>query len=193
VNDAELEIVVQALVSQGAPASHLARVARLHELCSKSSSVSALCLVGSYAKGCGDRISDLDLVTLVEDQAASAFISSAHGFLSGDEVLNSYAGTHPAGGSFRRYVYLDFSSCELHAFNLPTAFRLKMPYLTVWNPHNVLETVVSDGPSPKHEDFEAYQHGDEGLIWELVDCIKWLHRGRTALAKSYLQKLVAKL
>jgi hypothetical protein len=34
-----------------------------------------------------------------------------------------------------------------------------------------------------------YPHGDDGLIWELVDCIKWLSRGRRPLAKDYLVKL----
>jgi hypothetical protein len=50
-----------------------------------------------------------------------------------------------------------------------------------------------EGLAPTHEDFEPYPHGDDGLIWELVDCIKWIKRGRVELAKSYLRKLGAKL
>jgi len=50
----------------------------------------------------------------------------------------------------------------------------------------------SRGTAARHEDFEAYQHGDAGLMWELFDCIKWIKRGRMELAKNYLQKLVRK-
>jgi hypothetical protein len=52
---------------------------------------------------------------------------------------------------------------------------------------------VTDGPPPPHETFEAYPHGDAGLIWELVDCIKGLKRGRVQLTKDYLRKLADRL
>ncbi|KIS91663.1 hypothetical protein H333_13250, partial [Vibrio parahaemolyticus 12315] len=32
-----------------------------------------------------------------------------------------------------------------------------------------------------------------GLIWELLECIKWLSRGKNELAKSYPKKLADKL
>jgi catechol 2,3-dioxygenase-like lactoylglutathione lyase family enzyme len=51
---------------------------------------------------------------------------------------------------------------------------------------------VVDGEPVQHADFAAYEYGDEGLVWELVDCIKWLSRGRSELARHHLTKLVAK-
>ena len=50
---------------------------------------------------------------------------------------------------------------------------------------------VEEAP-PRYEDFEAYQHGDAGLMWELFDCIKWTKRERMEFAKNYPQKLVRK-
>jgi hypothetical protein len=50
---------------------------------------------------------------------------------------------------------------------------------------------VVEGEPIRHEDFAAYEYGDEGLIWELVDCIQWLSRGRNELAKQHLAKLAA--
>jgi len=107
-------------------------------------------------------------------------------------AVSWYSGTHGSRGSFRKYVYLDFASCELHAFDLPTDFKLRRPYIAVWDPRNLLETCVVEGEAPGQEEFDAYQHGDEGLVWELVDCIKWLRRGRVTLTKDYLRRLVAK-
>ena len=89
--------------------------------------------------------------------------------------------------------YLDFASCELHAFNQRATFKLRRPYLSVWNPQGLLETLEVDEEPPRHETFEPYPHGDPGLIWELVDCIKWLRRGRTTLAKTYLVNLARDL
>lgn len=67
------------------------------------------------------------------------------------------------------------------------------PYLPIWDPANLLASYVVDGEPIRHEDFAAYEYGDEGLIWELVDCIKWLCRGRNELAKNHIKKLAAKM
>lgn len=90
-------------------------------------------------------------------------------------------------------MYLDFASCELHAFELPTEFVLRRPCIVLWDPQYRVNALIGAGEPVRHEDFEPYPHGDTGLIWELVDCIKWLRRGRVDLAKDYLRKLVARL
>jgi hypothetical protein len=95
--------------------------------------------------------------------------------------------------AFRKYIYLDASSCEFHAINELSAFRLRHPFWAVWNPVQHLDAMVVPEPPPRHEDFTPYPHGDDGLIWELYDCIKWLRRGRTTLAKDYLLKLSTSL
>jgi hypothetical protein len=51
--------------------------------------------------------------------------------LGRQEVLHQFTGTHPAGGSFCKLVYLDFSSVEFHVFEPGTSFRLKRPFLPV--------------------------------------------------------------
>jgi hypothetical protein len=180
------------LISQHAPDSHLARMTALCALAASDPACRAIALVGSYAKGSGDRISDLDLVAFTAAGHCQDFSDAAHRFLASPQVLDGFGGTHPTG-TFRKYVYLDFSSCELHAFDLPSPFRLRHPYRPVWDPDGLLAQQVVDGAPVRHEDFVAYEHGDAGLIWELVDCIKWLKRGRAELAKHHLRKIVARL
>ena len=148
-------------------------------------------LVGSYAGGNGDRVSDLDLVAIAERGKAPEVLRAAHEVLGRNDVLNKFTGTHPSGGCFWKLVYLDFTSVEFHVFEPGTPFRLKRPYLSVWDPGNLVSAYVVDGEPVRHTDFAAYEYGDEGLIWELVDCIKWLSRGRNELAKHHLAKLVA--
>lgn len=181
------------LARQGAPASHLQRIDALVELIERSSTCVALALVGSYAAGSGDRISDLDLVAFVERGCARSFVDEADQILSSSDVFDQFHGEHADQGCFRKYVYLDFSSCELHAFEVSTTFRLHRPFTAVWNPRDFLSTLTVDGPPPRHEDLNAYTHGDAGLTWELFDCIKWLKRGRRQLTRDYLRKLVAGL
>jgi predicted nucleotidyltransferase len=181
------------LSAQGAPASQLRRLAGLRALCAADGRCLAAALVGSFAKGCGDRISDLDLVVFVAAGQAQQVLAAADALLRTGEVLDQFGGSHGEAGCFRKVVYLDFTSCELHVFDASAGFRLRRPYVAVWDPQDVLAQFVDEGEPVRHEDFEAYEYGDDGLLWELVDCIKWLKRGRAQLAKQHLRKLVAKI
>lgn len=168
----------------------MTRLLALRSLCERSSECVALALVGSFAGQSGDRISDLDLAAFVSPGTEAAFLQRAHELLAADELLSEYGKVHPGRVALRKYVYLDFTSCEFHAFSLHTPFRLRRPFIPVWDPAEFLATLVVDEPAPLHETFEAYQNGDEGLIWELIGCVKWMRRGRKQLAKDYLRKLV---
>jgi hypothetical protein len=184
-------VLLSTLRRQCAPESHLARLANLVSLAEADSRLLALFLVGSYAKGVGDRVSDLDLVAIASSGHGESVLQAGHELLSRSEMLNQFAGTHPGGGSFWKLVYLDFSSVEFYVFEPGTTFRLKRPYLSVWDPTNLRTSLVAEGEPIRQTDFAAYEYGDEGLIWELVDCIKWLSRGHNELAKDYIRKLAA--
>jgi hypothetical protein len=178
------------LETQGAAPSQLPRLAALRSLCEQSDECLALVLVGSFAQGKGDRLSDLDLAAFVKDGHESGFLRKARGILDAEPVLYQYGVSRPGEVAFQKYVYLDASSCEFHSFSEHATFRLRPPYVAVWNPVGYLEKLVVQELPPRHEDFIPYPHGDDGLIWELYDCIKWLRRGRASLAKDYLRKLV---
>lgn len=189
-----LQSITDALRAQGAPDSQLRRIQGLHELATQETALRALFLVGSFAKGTGHRISDLDLVALVDSGHEQRILDLAEPCLDeGTPRLNHFVGRHREIGAFRKTVYLDFSSVELHTFRQGAGFRLYQPYLTVWDPDDLAASCKAEGEPIKHEDFEPYEYGDAGLIWELVDCIKWLARGRTELAKRYLVRLGQKI
>src|SRR5664279_666171 len=181
------------LREQHAPESHLARLTELVSLAENNPHVLALFLVGSYAKGAGDRVSDLDLVAIASPGHGKSVLQAAHELLSRSEVLNQFTGTQLAGGLFWKLVYLDFSSVEFHVFETGTTFRLKRPYLSVWDPTHLGTSLIAEGEPICQEDFAVYEYGDEGLIWELVDCIKWLSRGRNELAKNHIRKLASEI
>lgn len=179
------------LRQQQAPASHLARVRDLVDLAARDSRLQAIALVGSYAKGVGDRLSDLDLAAFVSPGAAGDVLQAAQALLGRAEVLNRFGGHYGSSGCFCKWVYLDFSSVEFHVFEPESPFRLRRPWLPLWDPQQLLQHLEVEGEPIRHEDFAAYEYGDDGLIWELVDCIKWLSRGRNALARQHLIKLAA--
>ena len=188
-----IEDIPTRLAAQCAPASHFARIGALQALAAREPSLRAMALVGSYAKGTGDRVSDLDLVAIVDAGCVDRVLSHAQTVLRTDDVLNEFGGRRVSGGAFRKLVYLDFSSVEFHVVELGAGFRLRRPFLAVWDPHDLLPSLVADGEPIRHEDFAAYEYGDEGLLWELVDCIKWLSRGRHELAKRHIAKLAAQM
>ena len=188
-----VEYTLERLSVQEAPASHLERVKALVALAADTPGLLAVCLVGSYAKGTGDRVSDLDLVVLAGPAQAGSILTAIHALLNGEAVLGKFTGVHLSGGVFWKYVYLDFSTVECHVFEQPTSFRLIGPYLAIWDPHALLPSLEAPGQPKGHGDFAAYEYGDEGLMWELVDCIKWLSRGHSNLARQHLKKLGAAL
>lgn len=188
-----IESLQSRLREQAAAPSHLPRLAQLRALFETDAACVAAVLVGSFAKGCGNRLSDLDLVAFTTREEAEKLSERADRVLTAPDLLHCYSGRHGPSGCFRKYVYLDFSSCELYAVDVDAPFRLFRPYLPVWDPTGYLARREVVGLAPKHEDFEPYPHGDDGLIWELVDCIKWMQQGRVELAKNYLRKLGTKL
>lgn len=188
----EIDPLLARLALQGGHPPLLQRLAALRSLCQGWPGCRGLALVGSFAQGRGDRVSDLDLAALVDDDEG-ALLDGADATLCQGEVLHSYRRHRSGEVAFRKVVYLDFSSCEFHVFNRRSSFRLRQPYLALWDPDGLLAAIEVDGDPPGHETFTPYPHGDDGLIWELVDCIKWLRRGRTGLARDYLVKLGAAL
>ena len=128
-------VLLSTLREQCAPEAHLTRLTNLVSLAQDDPGLLALFLVGSYARGVGDRVSDLDLVAIASSGHGESVLQSAHKMLSRSEILNQFTGTHPSGGSFWKLVYLDFSSVEFHVFEPDTTFRLKRP-----------EAIVRSGP-----------------------------------------------
>jgi hypothetical protein len=65
------------LARQGAAPTHHGRLDALRALCERSPHCLALVLVGSFAQGRGDRISDLDRVAIVDGEREVDFAQEA--------------------------------------------------------------------------------------------------------------------
>jgi hypothetical protein len=150
-------------------------------------------LVGSLAAGTGDKISDADVILFTKN----AFHKKTHhcfkAFETGMAIFNLLEGQHNDNTHFRKYIFNDMTSAEIHCFDISEEFEICRPYQILFDKTDVISARLSPKAPPKHEDFPVYMQGDAGLIWELFDCIKWLSRGKTALAKGYLKRLAEKL
>lgn len=155
--------------------------------------VLAAVLVGSLAKGGGDRVSDADIIVLTTRDRHRRAGDLFQKFEADKAIFYTLAGEHNGTVSFRKYLFEDLTSAEIHCLDLSEPFLFCQPYRILFDKADVIAQRLTDEPAPKHEDFPAYACGDDGLIWELFDCIKWLSRGNTKLAKGYLKKLVCEL
>jgi hypothetical protein len=156
--------ITPSLSAQGAPASQLRRLSELRVLCGAEAGCLAAALMGSSARGCGDRISDLDPVVFVRAGQAQHFLAAAHGLLGAGDVLEQFGGHYDRCGCFRKVVYRDFTSCEPHVFDATSSFRLRRPCVAVRDPLDRLGRFVAEGDPVRREDFAAYEYGDDGLI-----------------------------
>lgn len=159
----------------------------------KHEDVVAAVLVGSLAGGKGDRISDADILLLTRN-AFHKKASHAYQEFESDKAI-AYTLTSPINdtASFRKYLLEDLTSIEIHCVDLEEKVEIAKPFQVLFDKGEVIAARLTDKPAPKHKDFPVYDHGDEGLIWELFECIKWLSRGNNDLAKGYIKRLAAKL
>ena len=179
--------------------SHLAHlpaqadlVASAHAAFADEPDVRAIVLPGSLSAGTGDRLSDADVVAFTRGgfhrRAAPAYAR----FETGREIVYRLDG----GGedtTFRKYLFGDMTSAEIHCIDLSVPFRLSRPFRVLLDQDDLVPGRITDARPPAHAEFPVYTSGDDRLIWELFDCIKWLSRGDAALAKGYLKRLVDKL
>ncbi len=155
--------------------------------------VRAIVLLGSLAAGTGDRVSDADIVVFTRNEFHRTCEAAFARFEAGKDIFHRLDSKDDGPATFRKYLFSDFTSAEIHCIDLAAPFRLSRPFQVLIDKDDVVSGRTTPAPPPKHEDFPVYQNGDEGLIWELFDCIKWLSRGDVDLAKGYLRYLADKL
>ncbi|BCL73459.1 hypothetical protein TUMSATVNIG1_54350 [Vibrio nigripulchritudo] len=153
----------------------------------------AAILVGSLAKGTGDRVSDADILVFTRHGFHRTCQAAFDAFETGKDIFYQLEGNHSEKACFRKYLFGDMTSAEIHVLDESEAFPVCKPYQILFDKADIVPPRIVETPSPEHKDFPVYTNGDEGLIWELFDCIKWLSRGDNQLAKGYLKRLAEKL
>ncbi|KKD00733.1 hypothetical protein [Photobacterium halotolerans] len=168
----------------------------IHSACAAfypDENVIAAVLLGSLAAGTGDRVSDADIIVFTQNNGHNSVRSCFSDFESGKDIFYCLDGFHNENAYFKKYIFNDMTSAEIHCLDLSEPFNISKPFNVLFDKKGVVDSRLTDEKAPKHDDFPVYTNGDKGLIWELFDCIKWLSRDNHELAKSYLKKLSEKL
>ncbi|MDA0118092.1 hypothetical protein [Vibrio sp. T11.5] len=155
--------------------------------------VLAAVLLGSLAAETGDRVSDADVVVFTTNGFHRRSERAYQAFENNKDIFYCLDGFHNDRAFFKKYIFNDMTSAEIHCLDLEEPFMLSKPFKVLFDKSDIVTSRLTDAPAPKHKDFPAYTSGDQGLIWELFDCIKWLSRDDTTLAKDYIKKLANKL
>lgn len=146
-------------------------------------------LLGSFAKGQADRVSDLDLVLFCSEDAGQDLLATVRNMIPAAEIFSEFHGSHGAGSPFVELILYNFTSIEIHTIAPETKFTVKRPFIELLNRDGYLESRLSDKSAPTRDDLVPYRHGPQWLPWELFNCMKWLSRGETEAAKRYLVRL----
>jgi hypothetical protein len=152
----------------------------------------AAVIVGSFAKGQPDRISDVDLITFVDNSCGKR----AFNILSDKEpfnIVNAYSGEHENNFFYKKTVFDNFVSAEVHVAEKSSFFKLKKPYIKLFDHDDFLGSITKEGEAPKHEDFPALSSGGDDMGWALFDLFKWWNRGEKELVKIHLLKIAEEL
>ncbi len=163
---------------------------RLLPVLKESSVCLGAVLLGSFAKGLADRVSDLDLVLFCREGTGPELLASVAALIPAEEIFSTFQGSHEGVGSpFTELILYNFTSIEIHTIAPGTKFTVKKPFVELHNIENCLEARLSQSSAPTRDVLVPYRHGPNWLPWELFNCLKWLSRGDVETAKKYLVRL----
>jgi len=144
---------------------------------------------GSLAEGRGDRLSDVDLLIYCQQGAAGDILEKLSVVAADRPVVHRLTGKHDASSVYEKVILDDWSSYELHVVEPSTRMRLAPPYIELLNRNEYLTSRVDSQKQIGRNAVQPLSSGEEGLVWELFNCMKWLRRGESEFAAQYLQAL----
>ncbi|MCZ8032544.1 MAG: hypothetical protein ACK5JG_19665 [Pseudomonadota bacterium] len=144
---------------------------------------------GSLAEGRGDRLSDVDLLIYCQEGAAGDILQKLSAVAADRPVVHRLTGKHDLSSVYEKVILDDWSSYELHVVEPSTRMRLAPPYIEVLNRNEYLTSRVDPQKQINRNTVQPLSSGEEGLVWELFNCMKWLRRGDSEFAAQYLQAL----
>jgi hypothetical protein len=144
---------------------------------------------GSLAESRGDRMSDVDLLIYCEEGAAGDILQKLRDVAADRPVVHRLTGKHDSSSVYEKVILDDWSSYELHVVEPSTRMRLAPPYIELLNRNDYLASRVDPQKQIGRSTVQPLSSGEEGLVWELFNCMKWLRRGESEFAAQYLQAL----
>jgi len=120
-----------------------------HHLIINNYCIGAVVLLGSFAKGHPDRLSDIDLVVFTEKSSLKA-VSDAlfrHQFF---DVLHKWGAVFSEDHIFGKYIYENFVSAEIHVLSHENDFKIRRPFVSLKDANNFIGHRLEDGEPPRH-------------------------------------------
>ncbi|MGS0757039.1 hypothetical protein ACVBEH_21870 [Roseateles sp. GG27B] len=131
----------------------------------------------------------MDLLIYCETGAAGDLLRKLSEVAADKPVVHRLSGQHDASSVYEKVILDDWSSYELHVVEPSTRMRLAPPYLELVNRSDYLSSRVDVEKQIGRGTVKPLSSGDDGLVWELFNCMKWLRRGEVDFATQYIQAL----
>ncbi|WP_172160745.1 nucleotidyltransferase domain-containing protein [Paraburkholderia elongata] len=170
-------------------AFQIALLMRIAAAVRDSSDCTGAVVVGSFAKGTADRLSDIDLIAFSSEGTGRSLFQTIRQQIAPSKVFVTFDGAHDPDSPFQKLVFDDLTSIEFHVISPSTELTLEQPFVEIVNRDRCLESRTSSRLAPTGRDMTVFRYGDRFLAWELFNCLKWLWRGDFQTAKRYLVKL----
>lgn len=145
-------------------------------------------LIGSFSDGTYDDLSDLDICFVVDDahwdraEALADFLSTEN------TVIYSDVGFHGDQGSYARFIFSDFTSCEIHLIGLSSDYQLFEPYRVLFDKDGVIDRFVREGQPPSKQEMPAFPTGQQNAAWDVFNLFKKAVRGDTQSVVAWAKK-----
>ena len=168
-------------------------LARLKDLLEDEPRCLGAAVGGSLASGSADEMSDVDLVVYCEVGTAQSTLRKLSLAAADRPVVHRHAGNHDAHSVYEKVILRDWTSYEIHVIEPTTRMRLRPPYVKIVDRSGYLASRVAEEKPIGRGTARPYVNGDDGLVWELFNCVKWLRRGEAEFTVQYLLALGERL
>ncbi|MFW1170229.1 nucleotidyltransferase domain-containing protein, partial [Vibrio parahaemolyticus] len=92
------------------------------------SDVVAAVLLGSLAAGKGDRVSDADILVFTKNDFHKSTNECFSTFECDKEIFYQLDGFHNDNAYFKKYIFNDLTSAEIHCLDLSESFNISKPF-----------------------------------------------------------------
>ncbi len=147
-------------------------------------------LIGSFAKGSSDNLSDIDICFVVRREYWDKANEQLKFLGEREDLIYSDHSLHGSEGSFARFIFSNFTSTEVHFIAEESSFKLYDPYKILFDKCNSIIGFKSKDLAKSTSAKPAFSISEQEAAWDIFNLFKKAVRGDVDAVLDWAEILV---
>lgn len=148
-------------------------------------------LIGSFAKGSSDNLSDIDIFFVVKSEYWDKAYEQLQFLIERDDLIYSDHSLHGREGSFARFIFNNFTSAEVHFVSEVSSFKLYNPYRVLFDKCSSIDKFKSEGLPSNNTSKPAFSISEQEAAWDIFNLFKKAVRGDVYSVFNWAESLAS--